>query len=281
MTASIDRGHVVPAGSSPGSAGSSLCPPAAACSRPPTHRPYRGRQPWWAPPQRLDARAAHVLGLLAAGQVIAGLLQRRLQPDHGVRGGRVRCQRGRAGCRRLDRPARHRLQRRPPGAGRPRRPPPDPGRLRHWWHRSARRLGALAPSLAALTAIQTVARPLSLALALVITIVAAEEMPPGSRAYAVSLLGLAYALGAGTVRLGAARWPTSGTQGWRLVLRGRAHLPAGGPQPGPGGAGESPVPAPPRRTRRRCPRGASSCSPRPPSSTTSSSRRRRSTRTGT
>ena len=38
----------------------------------PAHRPHGERQPWWAPPQRLDARAAHVLGLLAAGQVIAG-----------------------------------------------------------------------------------------------------------------------------------------------------------------------------------------------------------------
>ncbi|MDQ3353317.1 MAG: hypothetical protein M3507_02310, partial [Actinomycetota bacterium] len=38
-------------------------------------RPDRGhRQPWWAPPDRLDARAAHVLGVLALASVIAGYL---------------------------------------------------------------------------------------------------------------------------------------------------------------------------------------------------------------
>src|SRR5262245_54447809 len=40
--------------------------------RPPTHRPHGGAQPWWAPPQRLDARSAHVLGLLAAAQLTTG-----------------------------------------------------------------------------------------------------------------------------------------------------------------------------------------------------------------
>lgn len=57
--------------------------------------------------------------------------------------------------------------------------------------------GALAPSLFWLGASQTVARGLSTALALLIGIVAAEEMPAGSRAYAVSVMALAAGLGAG------------------------------------------------------------------------------------
>ena len=77
-------------------------------------------------------------------------------------------------------------------------------------------VGALAPSLWSLTAIQTVARPVALALGLVVSIVAAEEMPPGCRAYAVSVLGLAYALGVGTC-IWVLPLADVGLQGWRLV----------------------------------------------------------------
>src|SRR5690606_10048201 len=47
--------------------------------------------------------------------------------------------------------------------------------------------GALAPGLAALGASQTLARGMSTALAVLIGIVAVEEMPGSSRAYAVSV----------------------------------------------------------------------------------------------
>jgi MFS family permease len=57
--------------------------------------------------------------------------------------------------------------------------------------------GALVPNLAWLGVSQTGARALSTALAVLITIVAAEEMPRSSRAYAVSVLALTAALGAG------------------------------------------------------------------------------------
>lgn len=56
---------------------------------------------------------------------------------------------------------------------------------------------ALAPSLPWFTAAQTLTRGFSTALALLIAIVAAEEMPAGARAFAVSVLGMSAALGAG------------------------------------------------------------------------------------
>ena len=57
--------------------------------------------------------------------------------------------------------------------------------------------GALAPNLVVLGSTQTLSRACSTALALLITVVAAEEMPPGGRAYAVSVLSMTAGLGAG------------------------------------------------------------------------------------
>lgn len=76
--------------------------------------------------------------------------------------------------------------------------------------------GALAPSLAWLAGSQVLARGFVTAAGIVIAIVAVEEMPAGSRAYAVSLLALAAAGGAGMcvmlLRLcDVAPW------GWRLL----------------------------------------------------------------
>ena len=58
-------------------------------------------------------------------------------------------------------------------------------------------VGALAPNLFWLGASQTVARGFATALALLVAVVAAEEMPAGSRAYAISVLAMTAALGAG------------------------------------------------------------------------------------
>lgn len=56
--------------------------------------------------------------------------------------------------------------------------------------------GALAPNFSVLVATQTIGRPIGLALDLLVAVVAAEEMPRNTRAYAVSLLALANGLGA-------------------------------------------------------------------------------------
>src|SRR5690606_6551553 len=58
-------------------------------------------------------------------------------------------------------------------------------------------LGALAPTFPLLVATQTIGRPLGLALDFLIAVVAAEEMPRNSRAYAVSVMAMASGLGAG------------------------------------------------------------------------------------
>lgn len=57
--------------------------------------------------------------------------------------------------------------------------------------------GALAPGLVALTVSQIVSRAFVTAGTVLLTIIAVEEMPPGARAYAISLLAMASALGAG------------------------------------------------------------------------------------
>lgn len=77
-------------------------------------------------------------------------------------------------------------------------------------------LGALAPEFWVLTATQTVARPLGIALDLLIAVAAAEEMPRNSRAYAVSVLAMASGLGAG-VAVMALPLADAGAGGWRLV----------------------------------------------------------------
>ncbi len=77
-------------------------------------------------------------------------------------------------------------------------------------------LGALAPNFWVLVASQTVGRPLGIALALLASVAAAEDMPRNSRAYAVSVLALAAGLGAG-VAVGALKLADLGPNGWRLI----------------------------------------------------------------
>ncbi len=77
-------------------------------------------------------------------------------------------------------------------------------------------LGAIAPNFWVLVGTQAIGRPIGLALALLIGVVAAEEMPRNSRAYALSVLALAGGLGAGVAVI-ALRLADLGTEGWRLV----------------------------------------------------------------
>jgi MFS family permease len=76
--------------------------------------------------------------------------------------------------------------------------------------------GALAPTFPILVATQTVGRPLGLALDFLVAVVAAEEMPRSSRAYAVSVLAMASGLGAG-VAVASLPLADLGERGWRFV----------------------------------------------------------------
>jgi MFS family permease len=67
-----------------------------------------------------------------------------------------------------------------------------------------------------LTLSQLLARAFSTSVLLLVTIVAAEEMPAGSRAYAVSLLAMSSGLGAGVCVI-SLRLADVGTRGWRLL----------------------------------------------------------------
>ena len=77
-------------------------------------------------------------------------------------------------------------------------------------------LGTFAPNFWVLVGTQTVGRPLGIALSLLATVAAAEDMPRSSRAYALSLLAMAAGLGAG-IAVGALKLADVGDEGWRLV----------------------------------------------------------------
>ncbi len=77
-------------------------------------------------------------------------------------------------------------------------------------------LGAFAPSFVVLVATQTVARPMGIALAFLVGVVASEEMPRNSRAYAVSILAMAAGFGAAVAVL-SLRLADIGDNGWRYV----------------------------------------------------------------
>lgn len=174
------------------------------------------RMPWWAPPQRVDARGASALGLLAVASAIGGYLTALLTTsiafagrdfgagagEQGVAGVAVRF--GGALALVLAAGAADRLGRRRVIVG------------AALLGCVATAVGAAAPSLPWLAASQAIARPFALAMLIVVSIAAAEEMPAGSRAYAVSALGLAGAFGAGITSMllplaDAAPW------GWRVL----------------------------------------------------------------
>jgi MFS family permease len=161
-------------------------------------RPDRapGHQPWWAPRDRLDPRQVMMLGLLAAASMCSAYTNTLFtqtvhratkdfgvgQTGQGIAGGIVR-----AGifiawpfAFRADRTGRRQVL-----------------TLLAFLAPTVCALGAFAPNFASLVATQTVGRPLGLALDVLIAVVAAEEVPRNSRAYAVSVLALASGFGAG------------------------------------------------------------------------------------
>ncbi|MEA2716430.1 MAG: hypothetical protein QOI99_747 [Actinomycetota bacterium] len=178
-------------------------------------RPGGERAPWWAPPEHLDTGAANALGTLAVLAVAFGYLNTLFTqtiPFAGEEFGAGNSAQGVAGSlvrvggllalvivAAADRRGRRQVILGTATAG-----------------CVLAVTGALAPSLGWLTASQMLARAFASALLVLVAIVAAEEMPAGSRAYAVSLLAMAGGLGAG-VCVTALNLADLGPRGWRLL----------------------------------------------------------------
>ncbi|HEY0521251.1 MAG TPA: MFS transporter [Ilumatobacteraceae bacterium] len=179
------------------------------------HRPHGHAMPWWSPPDRLSDRNAATLGLLAAASMAAAFANTLFtqtasfaadgfgidERGQGVGGVIVRLGVVIAIPFALLADRRGRRQMIVITAF-----------LAPVWCA----LGAISPNFWVLVGTQTIGRPVGLALALLIGVVAAEEMPRSSRAYALSVLALAGGLGAG-VAVAALRLADLGTDGWRLV----------------------------------------------------------------
>ena len=182
----------------------------------PLRRAVRSRKvPWWAPPDRLDARASRVLCLLACIQVIDGYLGtvitqtitfasdefQRSATAQGVTLAVVRLGIVVAlGVVALaDSHGRRRLL-----------------TAAAILAVASTALGALSPGLWFLGGTQLMARGLTMGMGILIGVFAAEELPRGSRAYGVSVLALCAALGAGM-----AVWvlPVADLdpRGWRVI----------------------------------------------------------------
>lgn len=170
---------------------------------------------WWAPPDLITPRQALVLGLLAAASMSSAFINTlftqtvKFAADDfgvghtgvGIAGAIVR-----AGiviaipfAVMADRIGRQRVM-----------------RVVAWVAPLVTAMGAIAPSFPFLVATQAIGRPLGLALDFLIAVVAAEEMPRNSRAYAVSLMAMASGLGAG-IAVMALPLADVGAGGWRLV----------------------------------------------------------------
>ena len=155
-----------------------------------------GRHRWWMPPDNLDARATNALSLLCVFSLLAGYLGTLLtqtntffKQDFGSTDDQIGVMLAAVRIGAIlaliivaiaDRQGRRRLL---------------------LWSAVAgcvvTATGAFAPGLAALGVSQTVARAFSTAVAVLVSIMAVEEMPAGSRAFAVSVLTASGALGAG------------------------------------------------------------------------------------
>jgi MFS family permease len=172
-------------------------------------------QPWWAPPDRFDARASTILSLLCVLALVGGYLGTLItqtitfaadsfDADEAAQGltlalVRVGVLIALVITALSDRRGRRVLLLATAAAA-----------------IGVAATGALAPSLVWLGVSQTVARGLSTALGLLIGIVAAEELPAGSRAYGVSVLALVAGLGSGMC-VWALPLADTGPDGWRIL----------------------------------------------------------------
>ena len=179
------------------------------------HRPAHGGKPFWAPPQTFDAMAATALGALCTLAMVFGYLGTLLtqtitfaadelgatKAEQGATLAAVRI--GVLGAVALTSLADRRGRR----------------RVLLWSAAVAcvvSALGAIAPDLVTLGLTQAVVRGLATAGAVILAIIAAEEMPAGSRAFGISLLTMAGALGVGTC-LWVLPLADLGTHGWRIL----------------------------------------------------------------
>lgn len=174
-----------------------------------------GRAPVWAPPESLDARSGTVLGLLLTLALVAGYMGTVLTQtvtyaaDEFGRGAtaqgnvlaavRVGVLGSLAIVALSDRKGRRRLL---------------------LWSVGlaivATVAGAFAPTIEVLGATQTLARGFQTAVTLLLAVVAAEEMPAGARAYAISVMTMTGALGAG-IAVWALPLADVGERGWRII----------------------------------------------------------------
>ncbi|QXC63143.1 MFS transporter [Aquihabitans sp. G128] len=163
---------------------------------PPEPGAAAARAPWWSPPARFDARSAQVLSRLCGLSLLAGYLGTVITQTITYAADEFGASKSGQGTTLAavrvgvllslvlmglaDRHGRKRLLVWSAVGG-----------------ATAAALGALAPNLWVLGTTQTFSRAFSTAMGLLIAVVAAEEMPAGGRAYAVSVLAMTGALGAG------------------------------------------------------------------------------------
>ena len=221
----------------------SLARRGAAPTRP--HTQHATSTPWWAPPDRLDPRTLTVLGLLAAASMSSAFVNTLFTQtvnfaadDFGVGDSGVGIAGSvvRAGIILVlpvaaiaDRAGRRRMVTAMAVAA-----------------PLVSATGALAPTFPLLVASQAVGRPLGLALDFLVAVVATEEMPRNSRAYAVSILAMASGLGAG---LAVMALPAGRSVRGLLAprLRGVADLAGGGRRHRPAAARDEALRAAARR----------------------------------
>jgi len=174
-----------------------------------------GRQPWWAPPQRLDARSSRVLGSLAMAAVFAGYLGTVVSQTMAFAADefdasdtaqgtalatvRVGALLALAVVAVADRQGRQRVAIVCIVAG-----------------VTVTASGAFAPGLEWLAASQVVGRSFATALGVLLAVMIVEEMPSGARAYGASLVGMAGALGAGLC-VASLSLADLDERGWRLL----------------------------------------------------------------
>ncbi|MFK8024936.1 MAG: MFS transporter [Ilumatobacter sp.] len=172
-------------------------------------------QSWWSPPDNLDATQVRVIGLLGAASMAAAFVNTIFTQTVGFAAddfGIDETAKGDAGS----------IVRAGIVFALPAAVVADRiGRRRvlivvAWLAPLLTVLGAFAPSFWALVASQTIARPMGIALAFVIGVIAAEEVPRNSRAYAVSVLAMAAGLGAG-IAVMSLRLADIGDGGWRYT----------------------------------------------------------------